>query len=80
MLTIKKRTITTLKRVLILSVLFLFVFSMQTVQAQSFPDDVDDTAPAAPIDSYMYLGLIAAAIYGYVLLRKTQQQQEQQQN
>jgi hypothetical protein len=71
MLIIKKRTSTPLKRTFILFFLFLFFFSMQTLQAQNFEDDVDDTAPAAPIDDYLYIGFIAAVFYGSIILKNT---------
>ncbi len=39
--------------------------SVQNAQAQIiFPDDVDDEAPAAPIDGFILAGLLAGAYFG----------------
>ena len=47
----------------------LFFFCFQSAQAQiSFPDNVNDEAPAAPINGLIALGLVAGAALG---LKKT---------
>ncbi len=52
----------------------ILVFTLGTampVQSQiSFDDDVDDEAPAAPIDGLLGLGLLAGVYYGIQKLRK----------
>ncbi|WP_298326137.1 PID-CTERM protein-sorting domain-containing protein [uncultured Dokdonia sp.] len=48
----------------ILTTLLFLVMSVG-VQAQiTFPDDVDDEAPAAPIDGFIVIGLAAGAYLG----------------
>lgn len=40
-------------------------FTAQTASAQiSFPDNVDDEAPAAPIDTIIIIGLAAGTLLG----------------
>jgi hypothetical protein len=47
----------------------LFCFCFQSAQAQiSFPDNVNDEAPTAPINGLIALGLVAGAALG---LKKT---------
>lgn len=45
--------------------MLLLLFMGIGAQAQiSFPDDVNDEAPAAPIDGFIAIGLAAGAIFG----------------
>ena len=46
-------------------VLMLCILSITTANAQiTFPDDVDDEAPAAPIDGFIGLGVAAGIYFG----------------
>lgn len=57
------------KVILIFSFCFLGM-ALQPATAQiSFPDDVDDETPAAPIDGFIGLGIAAGAYYGYRKLK-----------
>ncbi len=69
----RKKMMKMRKNILMLS-FFLMVFSMQPVSAQNpdeFPPDVDDE-PAAPIDGYVYAGLIAGALIAIRKLKKAE--------
>lgn len=69
----KKQMMKMRKNILMLS-FFLMVFSMQTVSAQN-PDEFEpgvDDEPAAPIDGYIYAGLIAGALLAIRKLKKAE--------
>ncbi len=67
-----KQEFTPIKRKLIQFILLLTLFCAPPMLAQDgFDDDVDDQAPAVPIDgSYIVLGLIAGAYFGIRFLKK----------
>ncbi len=47
------------------------LFTATPSQAQiAFPDDVSDETPAAPIDGFLGLGVLAGLCYGVGKLRK----------
>ncbi len=58
-----------LKAKYILSVFFILVFTLTSMQAAgsqiTFPDDVDDEGPTAPIDGFIAIGVAAGAYLGY---------------
>jgi len=61
-----------MKKNLFMLAFLLMVLSIQPVMAQEgFDPDVDDQ-PAAPIDGYLYTGLIAGACIAILKLRKRQ--------
>ncbi|MFC4633103.1 PID-CTERM protein-sorting domain-containing protein [Dokdonia ponticola] len=46
-------------------VFLISTFSITTANAQiTFPDDVDDETPAAPIDGFVGLGIAAGIYFG----------------
>lgn len=47
-------------------------FSIQSAHSQiTFPDNVNDEAPAAPVDGFLAIGLAAGAYFGVRKLRKS---------
>ena len=55
-----------------LGLTFLFLLFTQMAMAQiSFPDDVDDEGPAAPIDGFVVIGIAAGAYFGIRKKRKS---------
>lgn len=50
-----------------------FVLSTTIASAQDeFPDDVDDETAAAPIDGYIYAGLVVGSFLAIRKLKKTE--------
>ena len=61
-----------MQKTIMMLAFFLTTLSIQPAIAQEgFDPDVDDQ-PAAPIDGYIYAGLIAGAFIAILKLRKTE--------
>lgn len=51
----------------------IVLFISTSVQAQiTFPDDIDDEAPAAPIDGFIAIGIAAGAYLGLKKQRQSE--------
>jgi hypothetical protein len=63
-----------LKRSIFLASMFMTLLTVQPMLAQEdFEDDVDDEEePAAPIDNYILVGLLAGGFLGIVKMNKLQ--------
>ena len=63
---------TSIKKSIFAFTIFMTFLTVQPVMAQEeFEEDVDDE-PAAPIDDYIYYGLVVGALSGIILLRKSE--------
>jgi hypothetical protein len=66
-----KKHMTSIKKSIFAFTIFMTALTVQPAMAQEeFEDDVDDE-PAAPIDDYIYYGLILGAVSGFVFLKRT---------
>jgi hypothetical protein len=63
---------TSIKKSIFAFTILMTFLTVQPVMAQEeFEEDVDDE-PAAPIDDYIYYGLVVGALSGIILLRKSE--------
>jgi hypothetical protein len=67
-----KKHMTSIKKSIFAFTILMTFLTVQPVMAQEeFEEDVDDE-PAAPIDDYIYYGLVVGALSGIILLRKSE--------
>ena len=65
-----KKHMTSIKKSIFAFTIFMTFLTVQPVMAQEeFEEDVDDE-PAAPIDDYIYYGLIMGVLSGIILLKR----------
>ena len=65
-----KKHMTSIKKCIFAFTIFMTFLTVQPVMAQEeFEEDVDDE-PAAPIDDYIYYGLIMGVLSGIILLKR----------
>jgi uncharacterized membrane-anchored protein YitT (DUF2179 family) len=65
-----KKHMTSIKKSIFAFTILMTFLTVQPVMAQEeFEEDVDDE-PAAPIDDYIYYGLIMGVLSGIILLKR----------
>jgi amino acid permease len=56
----------------IISLLLILMPSLAVMAQEEFADDVQDLAPAAPIDNYILIAIVIAIYIAYQFLNKQQ--------
>lgn len=67
----KNRTVDNLKNIRLFLFFFFLLIAVGANAQPPFPGDVDDVAPAAPVDSWIIPFIVLGSILGCYIIRKS---------